>query len=418
MMPDRRRVVITGIGAVTPIGNDAASFWDNAKAGKSGIDFITHFDASSDEVKLAAEIKNLNIDEKLGLKEVKRTDRFTQLALIATDEAINDAKIDFGSLDTKRIGVYYSSGIGGLDTIDKQKDRATEKGYNRISPFFIPSAIINLAAGNIAIKYGIKGPAISHVTACASSTNAIGEAFRAIRDGYLDMVISGGSESCVIPFGIWGFAVMQALYKGDEPDKSSIPFDINRSGFVMGEGAGTLVLEELEQAKRSGRKIYAEIVGYGSTCDATHITGPDPEGNGAKDCMLLALSDGHVETDQVDYINAHGTSTPLNDKVETLAIKNAFGKHAYQLNISSTKSMTGHLLGASGAVEAILTALAVKNNFVPPTINTKELDPLCDLNYTLGSGVSKKINYAISNSLGFGGHNATILIKKYIPEVE
>jgi 3-oxoacyl-[acyl-carrier-protein] synthase II len=418
MIPNRRRVVITGIGAVTPIGNDANSLWENAKSGKSGIDFITHYDASSDEVKLAAEIKNLDIDAKLGLKEVKRTDRFTQLALIATDEAINDAEVDFSNLDTKRIGVYYTSGIGGLDTIDKQKDRATEKGYNRISPFFIPSAIINLAAGNIAIKYGIKGPAISHVTACASSTNAIGEAFRAIRDGYLDMVISGGSESCVIPFGIWGFAVMQALYKGDEPDKSSIPFDINRSGFVMGEGAGTLVLEELEQAKRSGRKIYAEIVGYGSTCDATHITGPDPEGNGAKDCMLLALSDGHVETDQVDYINAHGTSTPLNDKVETLAIKNAFGKHAYQLNISSTKSMTGHLLGASGAVEAILTALAVKNNFVPPTINTKELDPLCDLNYTLGSGVSKKINYAISNSLGFGGHNATILIKKYIPEVE
>jgi 3-oxoacyl-[acyl-carrier-protein] synthase II len=418
MMPNRRRVVITGIGAVTPIGNDANNLWENAKSGKSGIDFITHYDASSDEVKLAAEIKNLDIDAKLGLKEVKRTDRFTQLALIATDEAINDAEVDFSNLDTKRIGVYYTSGIGGLDTIDKQKDRATEKGYNRISPFFIPSAIINLAAGNIAIKYGIKGPAISHVTACASSTNAIGEAFRAIRDGYLDMVISGGSESCVIPFGIWGFAVMQALYKGDEPDKSSIPFDINRSGFVMGEGAGTLVLEELEQAKRSGRKIYAEIVGYGSTCDATHITGPDPEGNGAKDCMLLALSDGHVETDQVDYINAHGTSTPLNDKVETLAIKNAFGKHAYQLNISSTKSMTGHLLGASGAVEAILTALAVKNNFVPPTINTKELDPLCDLNYTLGSGVSKKINYAISNSLGFGGHNATILIKKYIPEVE
>ena len=418
MMLDRRRVVITGIGAVTPIGNDVASFWDNAKAGKSGIDFITHYDASSDEVKLAAEIKNLNIDEKLDLKEVRRTDRFTQLALIATDEAINDAKIDFDSLDTKRIGVYYTSGIGGLDTIDKQKDRATEKGYNRISPFFIPSAIINLAAGNIAIKYGIKGPAISHVTACASSTNAIGEAFRAIRDGYLDMVISGGSEGCVIPFGIWGFAVMQALYKGDEPDKSSIPFDINRSGFVMGEGAGTLVLEELEQAKRTGKKIYAEIVGYGSTCDATHITGPDPEGNGAKDCMLLALSDGHVETDQVDYINAHGTSTPLNDKVETLAIKNAFGKHAYQLNVSSTKSMTGHLLGASGAVEAILTTLAVRNDFVPPTINTKELDPLCDLNYTLESGVSKKINYAISNSLGFGGHNATILIKKYISEVE
>lgn len=417
-MLGKRRVVITGIGAVTPIGNDAVSSWDSAKSGKSGIAPITHYDASQDEVSLAAEIKGLNIEEKLGLKEVRRTDRFTQLALIATEEAIRDATVNFEELNTKRIGVYYTSGIGGLETIDKQKDRATEKGFNRISPYFIPSAIINLAAGNIAIKYGIKGPAISHVTACASSTNAIGEAFRAIRDGYLDMVISGGSEGCVIPFGIWGFAVMQALYKGNDPSKSSIPFDVNRSGFVMGEGAGTLVLEELEQAKRKNKKIYAEIIGYGSTCDATHITGPDPEGNGAKDCMLLALADGQIEPTQVDYINAHGTSTPLNDKVETLAIKNAFGKHAYELNVSSTKSMTGHLLGASGAVEAILTTLAVKNNFVPPTINTVDLDPLCDLNYTLGKGLNKQIDYAISNSLGFGGHNATILIKKYISEEE
>jgi len=412
-MFERRRVVITGLGAITPIGNDIASIWANAKAGKTGIAPITHYDASNDIVQLAGEIKDFDFEQRLGIKEIRRTDRFSQLALVATDEAFQEANIDFSEMDTLRVGVYYTSGIGGLETLDNQKARAMEKGYNRMSPFFIPSAIINIAAGNIAIKYGIKGPAISHVTACASSTNAIGEAFRAIRDGYLDMAISGGSEGSVIPFGIWGFAVMQALYRGNDVDNSSIPFDVNRSGFVMGEGAGTLILEEYEHAKKRNAHIHAEIVGYGSTCDATHITGPDPEGNGAMNCMLIALKDGLVNPDDVDYINAHGTSTSLNDKVETLAIKKAFKQHAYQLSVSSTKSMTGHLLGGSGAVEAILTTLAVENDFVPPTINTKELDPLCDLDYTLSKGKSKTINYAISNSLGFGGHNATIVIKKF-----
>lgn len=416
MIFNRRRVVITGLGALTPVGNSTNETWEAIKNGKNGIAPITHYDASNDEVKLAAELKNLRLEEKLDGKEIRRTDRFTQLALYATDEAIKDSKLDFSSIDVKRAGVYYTSGIGGLETINDQKERAMEKGYHRMSPFFIPNAIINLAAGNIAIKYGIKGPAISHVTACASSTNAMGEAFRAIRDGYLDLVITGGSEGCVIPFGIFGFNVMQALYRGEDVLKASIPFDKDRSGFVMGEGAGTLIVEELEHAKKRNAHIYAEIVGYAATCDATHITGPDPEGNGARDAMLFALKDGLVNPDEVDYINAHGTSTPLNDKVETLAIKNAFGKHAYELNVSSTKSMTGHLLGATGAVEAIITTLAVKDDFIPPTINTLNLDPECDLNYTLVKGVSKKVNYAISNSLGFGGHNATVVIKKYQEE--
>ncbi len=409
----KRRVVVTGIGAITPIGNDVLTMWENAKKGVNGITPITHYDATNDEVTLAAEIKDYDFEARFGRKEMKRMDRFTQLALIATDEAVEKSGLDFSQEDSLRVGVYYTSGIGGLETISEQKDRATEKGYNRLSPYFIPSAIINLAAGNIAIKYGIHGPALSHVTACASATNTIGEAFRAIRDGYLDLVISGGSEGCVIPFGIWGFAVMQALSKEKDPNRGSIPFDVNRSGFVMGEGAGTLILEEYERAIKRNAPIYAEIVGYGTTCDATHITGPDPEGNGAKNCMLIAVNDAGILTDDVDYINAHGTSTPLNDKTETLAIKKAFGDHAYKLNVSSTKSMTGHLLGASGAVEALMTLLACRDNFIPPTINTKELDPLCDLEYTIGKGVEKNVKYGISNSLGFGGHNATVVFKKY-----
>jgi 3-oxoacyl-[acyl-carrier-protein] synthase II len=412
----RRRVVITGLGAVTPIGNDILTTWNNAKAGVNGIDQITRYDASEDPVKFAGEIKNLNLETYFGKKEMKRMDRFIQLAMVATDEAVKDSGIDFKDKDTKRYGVYYSSGIGGLETIAAQEDKAQARGYNRLSPFFIPSTIINLSAGNIAIKYGIHGSVISHVTACATSTNGLGEAFRAIRDGYLDLVITGGAEACVIPMGIWGFAVMQALNKGEDKDYASIPFDENRSGFVLGEGAGTLILEEYEQAKARGAKIYAEVVGYGSTCDASHITGPDPLGTGAKNCMLMAIEDAGIKPEDIDYINAHGTSTPLNDKTETLAIKDAFKEHAYKLNVSSTKSMTGHLLGATGAVEAIFIALATRDDFVPPTINTKTLDPLCDLNYTLTKGVHRKVNYAISNSLGFGGHNATIAIKKYVEE--
>ncbi|MFP4478856.1 MAG: beta-ketoacyl-ACP synthase II [Candidatus Izemoplasmatales bacterium] len=413
---ERRRVVVTGIGAITPIGNDAQSTWDNAKNGFNGIGPITHYDASGDDVTLAAEIKGFDFQEKFGAKEIKRTDRFAQVAMVATDEAIADSGLDFSKIDTHRTGIYYGSGIGGLQTISDQNNRANDRGFNRISPYFIPSAIINLAAANVAIKYGILGPSLSHVTACASGTNTIGEAFRAVRDGYLDTVITGGAEATVIKLGIWGFSVMQALHKGKDKDKASIPFDVNRSGFVMGEGAATLILESYEHAKARNAKIYGELIGYATTSDAQHITSPDPEGKGARDCMLFALEDGGLDVTDVDYINAHGTSTQLNDETETLAIKDAFKDHAYKLNVSSTKSMTGHLLGASGAVEALFALMAVKDDFVPPTINTENLDPLCDLNYTLGQGVKKTVNVSLSNSLGFGGHNATIVFKKFKEE--
>lgn len=410
---NKRRVVVTGIGAITPIGNDAQTSWQNAKKGVNGIGPITHYDASQDDVTLAAEIKDYDFSKKFDRKEMKRMDRFVQLAMIATDEAMIDSGLDLSLENSKRIGVYYSSGIGGLETIALQNDQAREKGYKRISPYFIPSAIINLAPGNIAIKYKIHGATLSHVTACASATTSIGEAYRAIKDGYLDIILSGGAEATVIPLGIWGFSNMQALSKEKDPNRASIPFDVNRSGFVLGEGAGTLILEEYSHAVKRGAKIYGEIVGYGTTSDAAHITGPDPEGIGAKDCMLLAIEDASIQTTDIDYINAHGTSTPLNDKTETLSIRKAFKDHAYNLNVSSTKSMTGHLLGASGAVEAMFTLLATKDDFIPPTINTLDLDPLCDLNYTLQKGVKKSVNYALSNSLGFGGHNATIIFKKY-----
>jgi 3-oxoacyl-[acyl-carrier-protein] synthase II len=409
----KRRVVVTGIGAISPIGNDAPTTWENAKKGTNGIDFIKNFDASNNDVKIGGEIKDFDFEAYFGKKQLKRMDRFVQLGLIATKEAVEDSGVNFDEMDRDRIGVYYASGIGGLETIANEEDKAKKRGYDRVSPYFIPSAIINIAAGQIAIDYGLHGMATSSVTACASATNGIGDAFRAIRDGYLDMVVAGGAEASLIPLGLGGFNVMQALNKSNDPQNASIPFDANRSGFVMGEGAGTLMLEELESAKKRGAKIYGEIVGYGATCDAYHITGPDPEANGAKKCMELAVKDAQLNLTDVDYINAHGTSTPLNDKTETLAIKKAFKDHAYQLQVSSTKSMTGHLLGASGAVEAIFAVLATKDDFVPPTINTKTLDEVCDLNYTLGQGINKEVNVAISNSLGFGGHNATVVFKKY-----
>lgn len=409
----KRRVVITGLGAITPIGNDVKTVWENAKNGVNGIDTITRYDASDAPVKLAGEVKDFDFVEYFGRKEIKRMDRFIQLAMVATDQAVKDSGLEFNHMDTDRFGVYYSSGIGGLENIANQEDQARARGYHRLSPFFIPSAIINLAAGNIAIKYNIHGSVLAHVTACAGSTTGIGEAFRAIRDGYQDLIIAGGSEACVIPLGVWGFTVMQALYKGDDRNNASIPFDVNRSGFVLGEGAATLILEEYEHAKARQAKIYAEVVGYGSSCDASHITGPDPEGKGARKCMLQAVADAKINPNDIDYINAHGTSTPLNDKTESIAIKDAFKDHAYKLNVSSTKSMTGHLLGGTGALEALLTTLALKDGFIPPTINTKELDPICDLDYTLHVGVKKDIKYALSNSLGFGGHNATIALKKF-----
>jgi 3-oxoacyl-[acyl-carrier-protein] synthase II len=409
----KRRVVVTGIGAVSPIGNDANTMWENAKKGTNGIDFIKGFDTDGNNVKIGGEVKDLDLVEVFGRKALKRNDRFVLFAQYATKEAVEDCGLHFEEMDTDRVGVYYGSGIGGLQTIADQEDKAQEKGYDRLSPFFIPSAIINIAAGQIAIDYKIHGMATSAVTACASATNSIGDAFRAIRDGYLDIAITGGAEASMIPLGLGGFNVMQALNKSNDPTYASIPFDKNRSGFVMGEGAGTLILEEYESAVKRGAKIYAEMVGYGATCDGYHVTGPDPEATGAKKCMEMAVSDAGLTYTDVDYINAHGTSTPLNDKTETLAIKKAFKEHAYDLNVSSTKSMTGHLLGASGAVEAIFTALATRDDFVPPTISTKELDEDCDLNYTLQNGITKEVNVAISNSLGFGGHNATIVFKKY-----
>ncbi len=408
----KRRVVVTGLGAISPIGNNVETMWANAKKGECGIDFIKGFSVENNNVKIGGEIKDFDFVEFFGRKQLKRMDRFVQLAMIATKEAMEDAAFDMEQEDPYRMGVYYGSGIGGLQTIANEEDKAKSKGYDRVSPYFIPSAIINIAAGQIAIEYGLKGMASSMVTACASATNSLGDAFRAIRDGYLDVVVSGGSEASMIPLGLGGFNIMQALNRSNDPKNASIPFDKNRSGFVMGEGAGTLVLEEYEHAKARGAKIYGEIAGYGATCDAYHITGPDPEALGAARCMEMAVLDAGLEPTVVDYINAHGTSTPLNDKTETLGIKKAFKEHAYKVNISSTKSMTGHLLGASGAVEAIFSVLATRDDFIPPTINTKELDENCDLNYTLGSGINKIVNVAISNSLGFGGHNATILFKK------
>lgn len=410
----KRRVVVTGIGAITPLGNDAKTTWEQARNGANGIDYIKGFDTEGNSIKIGGEIKNVDLDDVLGRKFTKRMDRFVQLAMVATKEAVEDSKIDFNLVNRDRCGVYYGSGIGGLSTIASEEDKAQSRGYDRLSPFFIPGSIINIAAGQIAIDYGLHGMSTSAVTACASGTNSIGDAFRAIRDGYLDVIITGGSESSLIPLGLGGFNVMQALNRSNDPSYASIPFDKNRSGFVMGEGAGTLILEDYEHAISRNATIYAEIAGYGATCDAYHITGPDPDASGAMKCMLQAVEDAGLQPDDVDYINAHGTSTPLNDKTETLAIKRAFNEHAYELHVSSTKSMTGHLLGASGAVEAIFTLMSTRDDFIPPTINTKELDSVeCDLNYTLTNGIKKEVNVAISNSLGFGGHNATILFKKF-----
>lgn len=409
----KRRVVITGLGAITPLGNNVEDTWNAVKAGKSGIDYIKNYDTDLTDVKIAGEIKDFDFVEFFGRKQIKRLDRFVQLGLIASKEAVEDSGIDFDKINRDRMGVYFGSGIGGLDTIANQEDKAKARGYDRLSPFFIPSAIINIAAGNIAIEYGITGVATSSVTACASAANSMGEAFRAIRDGYLELALTGGAEASVIPLAIGGFNVMMALNKTNNPLYSSIPFDKNRSGFVMGEGAGTIILEEYEHAIKRGAKIYGEMIGFGATCDAYHITGPDPEGTGAKKCMEMAVNDAGLLYTDVDYINAHGTSTPLNDKVETLAIKKAFNEHAYKLSVSSTKSMTGHLLGASGAIEAIFCILATKYDFVPPTINSKEFDESMDLDYTIGIGKEKVVNVAISNSLGFGGHNATVAFMKY-----
>lgn len=408
-----RRVVITGMGTVNPLGNSVEESWKNVKAGACGIGRITQFDTTDFSVKLAGEVKDLDVEEILGKKEAKRMDRFTQLSMVAAKEAVENSGLDFTKENTNRCGVIVSSGIGGLTTIQNEHAKGMEKGYGRISPFFIPMVISNMAAGQIAIAHGLHGMCSCVVTACASSNNAIGDAFHHIRDGYADVMLAGGGESCINELGVGGFAALKALNTTEDPNRASIPFDKERNGFVMGEGAGVLVLEEYEHAKKRGATIYGEIAGYGSNCDAYHITAPNPEGTGGAACMKLALEDASMKPEDIDYINAHGTSTHLNDSGETKAIKLAFGDHAKNLMVSSTKSMTGHLLGGAGAVEAIFTCLALYHDFVPATIHYQVPDEECDLDIVPNEGRNCTIRAAISNALGFGGHNASILLKKY-----
>lgn len=408
-----RRVVITGMGTVNPLGNSVKDTWDGVRAGKCGIAPITHFDTTDFKVKLAAEVKDLDTAEILGAREIKRMDIFTQFACVAAKEAMSDSALDMTVENPDRCGCIVSSGIGGLSTIATEHGKGETKGYKFVSPYFIPMTISNMAAGQIAIEYGLKGICTSVVTACAGSNNAIGEAFHRIRDGYEDVIVCGGAEGVIMPLAMAGFQSMQALSLSTDPSRASIPFDKERNGFVMGEGAGILVIEELDHALSRKAKIYAEVVGYGTNCDAYHITAPNPEGEGGAKCMALAVKDAGLNMTDIDYINAHGTSTGLNDSGETLAIKKAFGDHAYKLMVSSTKSMTGHLLGAAGAVEAIITSLALKESFVPATINYKVPDPACDLEIVPNEGRKAEIETALSNALGFGGHNASLVLRRY-----
>lgn len=408
-----RRVVITGMGIVCPIGNTLDETWESVKANRCGVGEITAFDTSDYKVKLAAEVKDLDTEQYFSKREMKFNERFTQFARIAAKQAYADAGLEDSGLDRDRFGVIVGSGVGGLRKIEESTETLNSRGPGRVSPFFIPMAIVNLAPGNIAIDLQARGICSSSVTACASGTNSIGEAFHRIRFGYEDVIAAGGSESTITPLGIAGFQSMRALYSGDDPRRASIPFDRERSGFVMGEGAGILMLEELEHAKARDAKIYAEVVGYGTSCDAHHITAPLEDGSGAVKSMKNALKDGELAVSDVDYINAHGTSTALNDKGETAAVKALFGDHAKELMISSTKSMTGHLLGGSGAVEAVITVKALQDGFVPATLNYQVPDPECDLNVVPNEGVKKDIHCAISNSFGFGGHNATLAFAKW-----
>lgn len=408
----KRRVAITGMGAVTPIGGTVREMWAGVRSGRCGIDFITAFDTTDFRVKIAAEVKDADIEERLDKRAAKRMDRFSQLAVIAAKEAYEQSGLADSGFDRDRFGVLVSSGIGGLATIEREHAKALEKGFDRISPFFIPMNIANLAAGNIAIELGARGMCSCVVTACAGGTNAIGDAFRYIRDGYADVMVAGGGEAAITPLGIGGFSAMRALCESNDPARASIPFDRERSGFVMGEGAGILVLEDYEHAKARGAAILGEVVGYGASCDAHHITAPCPDGAGAASAMKQAIADAEISPEQIGYINAHGTSTPLNDSIETAAVKLAFGQHARSLSISSTKSMTGHMLGASGAVEAVITAMAVAEGYLPPTINYKEPDPECDLDIVPNRGRQREMEYAMSNSLGFGGHNASVIFRR------
>lgn len=409
-----KRVVITGMGCVTPVGNDLNTFWENIKNGQCGIDEITRFDTENFEVKLAAEVKDFDPSLYMDKKEARRMDLYSQYAVAASKMAVDDAKLDIESIDKERFGVIVGSGIGGIGTIEKEHEKMLAKGPKRVSPLLIPMIIGNMAAGNIAIQFGAKGICSTVVTACATGSHAIGEAFNTIQRGRADVIIAGGAEASITPLSVAGFASLQALNTTSDKNRASIPFDAERNGFVMGEGAGILILESLDHALKRGARIYAEIVGYGATGDAYHITSPDPEGHGAARAMIEAMNEAGVKPEEVGYINAHGTSTPLNDKFETAAIKLAFKEAAKNVAISSTKSMTGHLLGAAGAIEGIVCVKAIEEGFIPPTIGYEKPDPECDLDYVPNVGRKQEIHYALSNSLGFGGHNASLLFKKYV----
>ena len=407
----QRRVVITGLGAVTPLGLNVEEFWANVIAGKSGVGLVTRFDTTDFNVKIAAEVKGFDPENYLDKKEARRTDRFVQFALAAAKMAVDDASLTIDESNCEDVGVYIGSGVGGISTVEEQARTLFEKGPSRVSPFMVPMMISDMAAGQVSIMLGAKGPNEATVTACASSAHAIGNAFNAIRYGRAEVMITGGSEAAITPLSIAGFQSARALStRNDEPEKASRPFDLNRDGFVMGEGAGILILEELEHAKRRGAKIYAELVGFGSTGDAYHITSPAPEGEGAKRAIIRALKDAGLQPDEVQYVNAHGTSTYYNDLYETKAIKAVFGD---RIAVSSTKSMTGHLLGAAGAIEAIITALTLEHQIIPPTINYETPDPECDLDYVPNRARESKIDAAITNSFGFGGHNAVLVLRRY-----
>lgn len=409
----KRRVVITGMGALTPIGNTVEQLWQGICEERCGVAPITRFDTNDYKVKLAAEVKDLDMEAYFSKRDLRFNDRFTQFARIAAKQAMLDSGLDMEAEDRNRFGVIIGSGIGGIATIEQAKQNMEERGPSRVSPFFIPMALINLAAGTVAIDWGFQGHCSATVTACAAGSNAIGEAFHKIRDGYAQGMLAGGSEAAITPLAIAGFQSMRALYEGNDEKRASIPFDKERKGFVMGEGAGMLVLEEYEHAKRRGARIYGEIVGYGATCDAYHITAPMEDGSGGAKAMQEAIQDAGIDPTQIGYINAHGTSTPLNDRTETAAVKLAFGEHAKHTAMSSTKSNMGHLLGASGAVEAIITLQALAQEYIPPTIHHAVFDADCDLDIVANVGRKAELRYAMSNSLGFGGHNASLIFKRW-----
>lgn len=413
-MMNKRRVVVTGIGVVSPVGNTKDDFWKSLCEGKSGAGYVSYFDASDFSSKVDAEVKDFDPSWCINPKELKRMDRFVHFAVCASKMAFLDSGIELEKEDPNRIGVLIGTGIGGLHVVEEQEKNYLERGPKRISPFLIPMLIVNMAPGQVSISLGLKGPNSCVTTACASGGHSIGDAFKIIQRGDADMMVAGGTESCITPLGFGGFCALKALTtRNDEPQRASRPFDKERDGFLMAEGSGIVFLEELEHATKRGADIYAEIVGYGMSGDAYHMTAPDPEGNGGTRCMRQSLNDAAINPDEVDYINAHGTSTPLNDKVETMAIKKVFSEHAKTLAISSTKSMTGHLLGAAGGIECAVCVLAIKEGVIPPTINYENPDPDCDLDYVPNTARSKEVKVAISNSLGFGGHNVTLVLKKF-----